>query len=359
MSNMAEMLLPLTAALQLLVASPPAAPTAVAQAGAEVTVASSTDRAVSAVFASERTRRRLLSEKTRLRGIYNQQLAEVDRLKRGRASWRRERQLKTQKAKSQTTAVQLAHTDVQLRKVDRQLRTLRTRMIKAIDKELAMTPSAQRTARLRKWRSGARGQIRKRVKKIVLPDARLDELADPEELLEQIALIEQVEAELAREERTLARRANRYASMDALRRKRMRARDMAALDDDFVRRSTGRSVDSAGKDGRNSGASQGGGLSDGLGAEADVDDVPSPPESSDFGAESEPDPGGLQTSSLVLADVVDASTVDALKRADQSSNPATKLRVANQARKQLLERMKNLRLGRERIERHLRQLRVK
>ena len=65
----------------------------------------------------------------------------------------------------------------------------------------------------------------------------------------------------------------------------------------------------------------------------------------------------LESSSIVLADVVDQVTAADLRRAGRSANPATKARAAQRARKQLKARIERLRRQRAAVARRAKKLR--
>ena len=62
---------------------------------------------------------------------------------------------------------------------------------------------------------------------------------------------------------------------------------------------------------------------------------------------------------MVLADVVDTSTLDALRAADRSSNPAIKARAAERASAQVRARLERLRAQRARVQERARELRAR
>ncbi len=279
-------------------------------------------------------------QKDTLRRTYNAQLTKVDTLKRARASWRRDRKLREQKAWTQKTALALGALDLKIRAQSQLVLRRRKEMVSIVGRELSLSPSAARTGFLHRLLSKSKRALRKQPKKILIPDLELDEFADPEELLEQISLIERAEARLAAEEASLGRRATHYAHMDVLRSKRQRADELTAFDDDQVRRKTGRL----------SGSRQSGG--GGTGADADLAESPTaePGGVDDAGA------GSFEASSVVLSDVVDAQTHDALRRAHRSSSPRTKALAAQRAHEQVQERIRRLRASKTRIRSHLRRL---
>lgn len=327
----------------------------VAQAQAQPSPAGrqlATDRAAAGVARLLGQRDQRLVEKRGLAVTYQGQLRDLDRLKQSKASWRRDRQIRAKKAESQATAARLSRVDAELRALDAQLKVQRESLLAAISRELADPAlGAVRRASLERLRGQMVAALRPRARKIILPDDTLDELADPEELAEQIALIQQAEKELAQERQVLRQREERYSRWAMLREQRERAGQMSDLDDDQVRRSTGRSE----KASRDSG---GGGTGATSGDEAGApapggggsDQAESPPPS-------EPD-ASFETSSVVLADVVDSTTIDALRRAGRSANPRARADAARRAGKQVEARLERLQKSRKLIQDHLNKLRA-
>jgi hypothetical protein len=300
---------------------------------------------------------RLQAAKRDLQRIYSAQLAEIDRLKRGRAGWNRDRQIAGKKASSQETAEKLSRTDAALRTLDKNLLDWRAYLLTQVSRELAGTTTPVRRRALEKMRRELATLIRPPARKIILPDDSLDELADPDELAEQIALIEQAERELQRERARLKSREESYARVDRLRTQHDRAGQMSDLDDTDVRRTTGRPE-----------TSRTGDASGGAQDEADTDDSGAEPAPADPGSGGGAGDGSLDESpstgsdsdfvqsSIILADVVDSSTVDALKRAAGSSAKA-RASAASQARKQVDARLGRLARSRLIIQQHLAKLR--
>jgi hypothetical protein len=192
------------------------------------------------------------------------------------------------------------------------------------------------------------------VRKIVLPDDDFDPLADPEELEYQASLLRQSEEQLTRELARLDTQADRYRRMAALRKQRNRAAELSGFDDSQPRRSTGRSNQ----------------LRNGEAAGAPVVDIggapaPQAPPSETGPGQQAPDiPNDDATSptedprfDVVLADVVDVSTVSALRAAGLSSDPAVKAQAAERARKQVKDRLDRLQKRREIIQKRARTLR--
>ena len=368
-----QLLIPVAAVLQLLTgagasgAGLPAGRVAQVQAQGQVqaqpgqprsaaAARSATDRASAAVSRLSMQRGVRQVEKARLERTYQEQLRELDALKRSKASWRRDRLVREKKAESQATAERLSRVAAELRGIDRTLKARRQYLLGAIDRELAAGPAASRRAALQRMRGAVAAAVRPPVRKIIVPDDSLDELADPDELAEQIALIQQAERELRREKDALRQREERYARMGRLRDQRERAGQLSDLDGDQVRRAGGRPVGARGTS--NEAAEPGAGAGAG-GADSEGD-------SGDFGSgggappPSDPAPSedaGFEQSSILLADVVDPTTIDALRRAGRSQSPKARAEAAARARQQVESRLERLERSRLRIQQHLRRLR--
>lgn len=348
-------------------------PVRVAQAAPQSPAARATDRAAGEVAGLVQLRARRRADKRALAQVYDGQLRQLDRLKRGKPSWRRDHQVQSMKAESQATAEKLSRADATLRAIDAQLVRARRTLLDAIRTELAQTTLAPaRRTELAHMQRQVAALLRPPPRKIILPDDTLDELADPEELAEQIALIAQAEKELARQDAVLTHREQRYARMTRLREVRDRASEMNDLDDDQVRRggrpsatrgagaTSGGAADSPSP---GAGGTSGGGGAGSGGSGGDSGGAGGSPPPTDPGNDSSPPAGGsslddtsFEQSSIILADVVDATTIDALRRASRSSDPRARAQAAARARAQVEKRLERLRRSRALIQRHLRAL---
>lgn len=327
---------------------PAAAPQVrVAQASPRAPAASPADRAASRVQALVSERRSVAAQKARLVKSHEGQLAEVDRLKQRRASWRRDRQLKRALADSQQTAAVLSRLDARIRGIDRALERANKALLAATRRELRGHPSASRRTRLIGWLRSARSAL-VRTRKIIVPAETFDPLADPEDLEYHAQLIAQTEKELEQEINALNTREARYDRMVALREKASRAEELSGFDDDNPRRSTGRIGT-----GDRANTPTAGGATNGDSAQ------PSPP--SDPGTDPGVGSGGGFSSdgdpTVVLADVVDAGTLDALRRAESSGDPKVKAKATQRTRKAVEARLARLKKARALIEARARQLR--
>jgi hypothetical protein len=316
-----------------------------------------TDRAAADASRLERARVQKLSEKRMLERAYESQLRELDRLKRSRASWNRDRQIRSNKAESQSTAARLSRADGELRTIDELLRRQRRALLAAIDREAATRPSPTRQAALDRMRAQVTAALKPRVRKILVPDDTLDEMADPEELAEQIALIQQAEAELRREREALRQREDRYVRMARLRQLRDRATEMSELEEEVGRR-TGRAgrTSVAGQADRDEASGDPGSGPDYSGSGGDDGLASGDGDSGGPGGGFNED-GGFEQSSILLTDVVDSGTIDALRRAGRSSSPGRRADAAARARKQVEARLQRLERSRAIIQRHLGMLR--
>jgi hypothetical protein len=350
---LAQLFIAIATSLQLwLVGLLPAAPQAAAQGPVQVAQASRqlspADRAAAEVLSIQAERRAAVAEKAIQAERHGKNLDEVDRLKRGKASWRRERQLKKALAASKRSASALSKIDRRIRSIDKRMRAAQRKLLAAINAELfAGKVDGKRRRQLGKWARATRRSLVRR-KKIVLPDQRIDPLADPEDLEYQAARIAESEKDLEREIQDLIAREERYDKMVKLRSKSNRAAELGRFDDDRPRRTTGSFGTTSGTD-RGAGAG---------GFEADDNASPSPEspldsDPSDTGGLS----GGASDPTVILSDVVDSVTLNELRKADRTGDPRARARATKRTRKAVQQQLEQLRRARKRIENRARKLR--
>jgi hypothetical protein len=220
-------------------------------------VAAASDRLRAGVDRLVRERAQVATERATLAAGYERQLRTIDGLKRQRASWRRDRQLRAEMSSSLDTARRLQTVTARLRDLDARLSRDRRQLLAAIDVELAAPQPAARRQQLTQLRAAVRTALGPAPRKIVVPDDELDPLADPEELEQQAAALRDSERELAREVDNLARQAARFRRMSELRQQNERAGSLALRDDEGPRRrqvgdrqgATGRTSEDGGDDG--------------------------------------------------------------------------------------------------------------
>ncbi len=316
---------------------------------------SATDRAHAAETAAEQRAGQLASQRSQLNARYQDELASIDRLKKQRASWRRDRELNTAQADAKDTADKLAVLDKQIASAQQTVATARTSVLQAIDAELptATGPRAQALTKLR-----AQLAPPKVVKKIVIPDANIDPLADPDELEHQAAALRDSEDALAKQVKSLEAQSDELEHVAELRKQHERAGDLAMREDDQPHRNAQASASKSLTDsaGPSSGApppqtggtsSPGGGTSTTGGNGAGGDQFVGGDRS---GYESE--------ASVVLGEVIDRSTIEGMMRASKTGDPAQRAKAAKAARDAVAARLQQLEKQRVAIEARAKALRA-
>lgn len=297
------------------------------------------DQAAAAVAKAEAARAAVAGERAKLARRYDGETAEIANLKRQKASWRRDRALRAKLAASLETARALSVLAEHVKKADAEVARARAAAVAVIDRALPATPNGRRRADLvrmrRQWAPPPAPP-----RKILIPDEALDPLADPEELDQQVASLRDTEAELAREVARLDQQAARFDRMAKLRAQHERADELARRDEADPRRLGV--------------AARGGALEGAASPDPQTDNEdgisPAPPEGDGFGES--------RDFATALSEVVDPSTVDALRRAERSNDPAARAAVARRARDAVTQRLATLRKRRAAIESRARELRT-
>lgn len=313
-----------------------ASATAVAQPGAAPVA---TARAQDSERALEAEVRRVTTRWTQLTASYRGQLEAIDRLKKQRSSWRQQRELKAQLASANDTAKQLATASAALATANTRLATARRTLLAAIDAELvgAAGPRAVELTRVRARLAPA--VTRARVARIVLPELEVDPLADPEELEEQGRALAESEAQLRSQIADLERQTTQLEQVARLRTQHERAGDLARRDDDQPQRSS----------------TQGTRTFDSATAADGAPEAGAPPQDSSAGGGSGLSSGGgfEAVATIVLAEVVDATTIESLTRAQRSGDPAKRAAAARRTRDAVAARLAQLQKKRAEIQRLL------
>lgn len=294
-----------------------------------------TDVAATTTQAAEQRVAQLAARRAALARRYQDELDAIDRLKKQRASWRRDRDLRDSMSSSLETANQLTATTRELETAQQHLTVARRTYAVAIDGELAthLTPS-RRTA-LERARRSLGPQLGEAPRRIVLPDLDIDPLADPEELDQRAAELRASEEELAHQAAGLDAQARQLEHLAQLRKQHERAGDLFNRDDDQPHRSPARKPDGA------------------------SDDAGSP--GWDYTRLPTVGPGGSSTLEtyvpVVLADVIDASTMNTFAAAERSGDPAQRAEAARKAHDAVVRRIDQLRKKRGEIEARAKRLR--
>jgi hypothetical protein len=313
--------------------------------------ATATGQAQTTVGTDETKVTQLSAQRTKTAQRYQDQLAAVDRLKKQKASWRRDRELRESLADSADAANQLTTLDTQLATAIRTLAQARHDLVAAIDREKP-TATGARATQLDQLRAQVTAMLGPAPKKIVLPDAEVDPLADPEELDQQAQAIAETEKQLANQVAGLDSQAADLAHVADLRKHHDRANEMMLNDDDQPHRNV---QHSSGKEGLSdtftptNGAGGGAGGTDTGGSQTGGTGTFNGASGSTFETEA----------TFVLGEVIDHSTIDSLTRAQRSGDPAKRAEAARLARDAVAQRLDQLKKKRAQIEARAKQLRAK
>ena len=316
--------------------------------------AGSTDQARTAATRAEQRVDQLSVQRGQLAQRYQDELSTIDRLKQQKPSWRRDRELRTSLSDSADTAKQLQQVTRELAAAQTSLGSARASVVAAIDKEIAAGLAGSRAQTLAKLRVQLAPQVGPAPKKIVIPDAEIDPLADPEELDEQAHAIRVSEDQLSRQVVGLDVQVKDLKEVDDLRRQHQRATDLALRDDDQPHRNAQSSTSrSSAGDGATLTNPVGGGSGAGTpppGAGGDTEHLPSTPTSGGASA--------FETQlTVTLGDVIDHSTIEGLMRASRSGDPAQRAIAAQQVRDAVAARLDQLKKKRAAIELRAKSLR--
>lgn len=292
----------------------------------------------------------LVSQRTQLRRHYDEQLSAIDRLKKQKASWRRDRELNKAQADANDTAKRLTAIDASIRGAQQELGKARSAIVAAIDAELAAGTSQLRAVRLGKLRAQLAPPA-PAPKKIVIPDAEIDPLADPEELERQAAALAAAEKQLEAQRRGLDEQQKELTRVAELLSAHERAGELSTRDDDQPHRgaqqpSRGNEAVTAGSpsgDSAPGGAGSGGG---GTGTGGDT-----------FGGDKLGTQSTFESSAIALGEVIDKATIEGMLRASRSGDPRQRAEAARQARDAVAKRLEQLRKKREKIEERAKLLR--
>ena len=320
-----------------------------------------TEVAVAAAGAAGKQLAQLTAQQAQLAKQYQDQLAAVDRLKKEKASWRHDRELRDHLAESNDTAGQLSQVTGRIAAAQDKLAKARAAAVSAIDAELAAggvaSDRARELARLRVQLAPPAAP-----KKLVIPDAEIDPLADPDELDHQAAAVRAVESELARQVAGLDHQAAELAEVAALRKEHERTNEMALRDDDQPRRVTSTAARATGGAGGADNTPISGTQSPVPGTAGTQTPVPGPagtgagPDHSTdhFGASTQPYEADA---TVVLGDVIDHASIEGMLRASRSGDPAQRAEAAKRVRDAVKARLERLAKQREKIEQRSKALR--
>lgn len=296
---------------------------------------SSTATAETAARSAEQLVTRLAAKREALAKRYQDQLGQIDRLKNQRASWRRDRELRDRLSESLETANQLSAATRELAQARGNLESARRAYLAAIDAELGAGAPPARAQVLVRAKAQLVPQIQDVPRRIIIPDFEVDPLADPEELEQRAAELRASEEDLARQLAGLKAQAAELDHLAVLRKQHERAGDVFNRDDDEPHHNTARPTGEPG-----AAPDDGGGAG-----------KPSAPGGSSGSFES--------FAPIVLADVINASTLLSLEAAQRSGDPGQRAEAARRAGDEVARRIGEVRRRRLEIEARARQLRAK
>jgi hypothetical protein len=290
-----------------------------------------TAQAQDMVAVAERGVTALSAQRTTLRARLNEQLVAIDRLKQGPRGWRTKSQLEDRLSEANETRQQLEAAEARLAEAQRGLAAARAALVRAIDAELLAGTAEPRARSLRAMRTAL--LPKREVRRIILPDTKIDPRLDPEELDEQVAAIREGEAALERQIRGLDEQGKELQHIDDLRRQHARTIELDARDDSASRRNTqqpsggrGAVADSAGGPPPSAPETSGGGGGNGLGAVFEID------------------------AQIVLPEVVDPAILDGIVRAQRSGDPGQRAIAVRKARDAVMAKRDQLIRKRKDIE---------
>jgi hypothetical protein len=288
-----------------------------------------TSKAESATRLAERNVAQLTEHRAAIARRYQDELTAIDRLKNQRASWRRDRELRDSLSDSLETANQLSAATRDLERARGILVSTRQTYLMTINAELGAGPSPTRAQQLTRARAQLVPQAKDAPRRIVIPDFDVDPLADPEELDQRAAELRASEDELVRQLATLDSQAQELDHLAQLRKQHDRAGDLFNRDDDEPHRSTakGDSVEESGT-GSNPRGMPGSG------------------------------PSFENFVPIVLADVIDATTINSFAAAQRSGDPAQRAEAAHRTHDAVAKRLDQIKKRRLEIEDRARQLRA-
>jgi hypothetical protein len=333
----------LLALVMLLLVSPIALAQS-APSGPAVALEAATEKADGAVKDATYRVAQLVANRTSLKKRYREELDAIDRLKKQRASWRRDRELRDNLSSSNDTANQLSAADREIDKANASLLAATRTYLAAIDAELAAGAAPARAQRLEQSRGLLAQQLRDAPHRIVIPDLEIDPLADPEELEQRAIELRASEAELNHQLVGLAQQATDLEHLASLRKQHSRAGDVFYRDDDQPHRNASHKSGDVGTT-----------SDDSAGAWDPSRGLPTSAGSGPVGG-----PSSFESSvPTVLAEVIDASTITSFAAAQRSGDPAQRAEAAHKAHDAVALRLEQVKRKRAEIEARASQLRGK
>jgi hypothetical protein len=232
----------------------------------------------------------------------------------------------------------------------------------AIDAELAAGAASPRAQQLTAERAHL-APATSSAHKIVIPNSDLDPLADPEDLDKEASALKQTEGELQHQVDDLDHQTAALKQAADARKEHERAVELAVRDDDQphhgVATHGSTSVSGTSQNPTAGIGGPGGGAGGAQGGASNGNSTPADPTgNNDAGGGGSRGTGFEADATIVLADVVDATTIDNLARAQHSGDPSQRAAAAKQARDAVANRLAQLRAKRAAIEARAKALRT-
>jgi hypothetical protein len=320
-----------------------------AQTPASATSAAMVQQAQQNQRAAEQKLVQLGNQRVEQRRVHEEQLTAIDRLKKQKASWRRDRELNKAYADANDTAKRLTAIDNQIKVAQAAVAKARGAVVMAIDAELGAGATGARAEQLAKLRAQL-SPATPAPKKIVIPNAEIDLLSDAEELERQAAAIAAVERQLELQRKGLDQQHKDLKLVAELRSAHDRAGELSTRDDDQphrgAQRPSGRSDEAA-----TAGAPQESGGGAGSGAQSGDSSTGGDTFGSDKHVTS-----SFESSAIALGEAIDKSTIEGMLRLSRSSDPKQRAEAARMARDAVAKRLEQLKAKRKAIENRAKQL---
>lgn len=310
-----------------------------AQADQVVNLATVTDRAATTVKDAAHHVAQVAHHRAALAKRYQDELDALDRLKKQRASWHRDRELRDKLSSSAETANQLSAATRELENANAGLVSARRSYLVANDAERNAGAVPTRALQLDRARGMLGPLVKEAPRRIVVPDLEVDPLADPEELDQRAAELRASEEDLNRQLVGLETQASELEHLALLRKQHDRAGYLIDRDDDQPHRNTTHKTTEVGS-----------ALDDGGPSMVDPSHLPAS--------------GGAPSSSfenyvpIVLADVIDATTISLFAAAQLSGDPAQRAEAAHKAHDVVAKWLEQVKRKRMEIEARSKQLRA-
>lgn len=322
--------------------------------------AAQVDKAQTGVATAEQKVTQLAAQRGQLMVHYQQQLSTIDGFKKQKASWRRDRELGSAQADANDTAKRLTALDKQLASAQQALFAAKKSAVAAIDAEVAA--GSPRSAQLAKLRARLAPPL-PAPKKIVIPDAEIDPLADPQDLDQQATAIAAVEKQLEAQRVALDTQQKDLTLVAELRSAHERTGELSTRDDDQPQRGaahSGGARETSTQSSPTAGSpTNGGGAGSGAGNDSSTSTTSGGGGGETFGATGDKSAASTfeANTAVALGEVIDRTTIDGLVRASRSGDPRQRAEAAKQARDAVAKRLELLKKKRAMIEARAKQLR--